>query len=137
MIVLKEELHYERLIIPHDQKSPLIPVGSSSVTHILPYLKFSEKVWVSISVDEVRQHNIKVLERNELDRDEELNYWYDCHIACKKMNNMKFQVMPPVMEKERDITQHSVPKCAIKYCGFYIASLCYLSAIRNQSIHDT
>ena len=48
---------------------------------------------------------------------------------------MKFQVMPPVMEKELDITQHSLPKCAIKYYGFYIALLCYLTAIRNETIH--
>ena len=51
------------------------------------------------------------------------------------MNSMKFEVMPPVMEKDCDITQHSVPKCAIKYYGFYIALLCYLSAIRNETIH--
>ena len=49
---------------------------------------------------------------------------------------MKFQVMSPLVEKERDITQYSVPKCAIKYYGFYIVSLCYLSTIRNESIHS-
>ena len=135
MIVLKEDLHYERLIIPYDQKSPLIPLGSESVTHLLPYLKISREVWVSISVDNVEQHNKEVLKRNKLDRNEELNYWYDCHVAYKKMKNMKFQVMPPVMENDCDITQHSVPKCAIKYYGFYIALLCYLSAIRNETTH--
>ena len=80
MIVLKEDLHYERLIIAYDQKSPLISVGSPSVTHILPYLKISQKVWISISVNNVKQHNKEVLKRNELDHNEEMNYWYDCHV---------------------------------------------------------
>ena len=105
------------------------------VYNILPYLKISEKVWVSISVDNVRQHDINVLEINELDCNEELNYWYDCHVAYKKLNTMNFQVMLPVIEKERDIIQYSVPKCAIKCYGVYNALLCYLSAIRNKSIH--
>ena len=74
MIVLQEDQHYERLLIPYDQKSPLIPVGSSSVTHILPYMKISEQVWVSISVDNVKQHNKEVIDRNKLDRNKELNY---------------------------------------------------------------
>ena len=59
MIVLMEDQHYERVLIPYDQKSPLIPVGSSSVTHILPYMKISEKVWISISIDKMSNNITK------------------------------------------------------------------------------
>ena len=136
MIVLMEDQHYERVLIPYDQKSPLIPVGSPSVTHILPYMKISEKVWISISVDNVKQHNNAVLDKNELDCNKELNYWYDYHVAYKKMKKMSFQVMPPLIEKNQDYQKYSVPKCAIRYHGFYIAMLCYLTAIRNDNEHS-
>ena len=114
----------------------MIPVGSSSVTHILPYMKISKKVWKSISVDNVKQHNKEVLDKNELDRNKELNYWYDYHVASKKMKKMSFQVMPPLIEKNHDYQNYSVPKCAIRYHGFYIAMLCYLTAIRNENEHS-
>ena len=132
MIVLKEDLHYERLLIPYNQTSPLIPVGSSSVIHILPFMKISKKVWVSISVDNIKQHNKKVLDRKELDRNKELNYWYDYHVASEKIKQGTILAMPPLMEKAEHFQKHSVPQCSIKFYGFYVAMLCYLAAIRNS-----
>ena len=99
MIVLKDDLHYDRVLIPYNQTSPLIPVGSSSVNHILPFMRISKKVWVSISVDNIKQHNKEVLNRKELDRNKELNYWYDCHVAFQKIKDGTILVMPPIMEK--------------------------------------
>ena len=53
-----------------------------------------------------------------------------------KNEKMSFQVMPPLIEKNQDYQNYSVPKCAIRYHGFYIAMLCYLTAIRNDNKHS-
>ena len=132
MIVLMEDQHYERVLIPFDQNTPLIPVGSVSVKHILPYMKVSEKVWVSMSVDNVKQHNKEVIDTHELDRNKELNYWYDYQIASKKISQIKFSIIPPITETSNEHQKYSVPNCAIKYHGFYIAALCYLAAIKDE-----
>ena len=137
MIVLMEDQHYERVIIPFDQKSPLIPVGSVSVRHILPFLKISEKVWVSMSVDNVKQHNNEVIDTHELDRNKELNYWYDFQTASKKCSELKFSVIPPLTQTVQDYEKYSVPNCAIKYHGFYIAALCYLAAIEDRDQYSS
>ena len=42
-----EDQHYERVLIPYDQKSPFIPVGSLSITHILPYMNITLWYWYS------------------------------------------------------------------------------------------
>ena len=53
MIGFIDGLHFDKLFIPHDQSSPLIPVGSEAVTHITPYLKISKELWSSLTVDNI------------------------------------------------------------------------------------
>ena len=100
-------------------------------------MKVSEKVWVSMSVDNVKQHNLEVIDTHELDRNKELNYWYDYQIASKKISQLKFSIIQPITETSNEHQKYSVPICAINYHGFYIAALCYLAAIEDEKSYHS
>ena len=136
MIGFIDGAHFDKLFIPYDQQSPLIPVGSDSVLHITPYLKISKELWSSLTVDNVKQHNKEVIDQKKIDRNKELNYWYDCHFADIKIKKSNVSVLPPIVEtRTTSDTNYSVPSCAIKLDAIYIALLCYLFASKKQKIY--
>ena len=75
MIGFIDGSHFDKLFIHYDQSSPLIPVGLEAVTHITLYLKISKGLWSSLIVDNIKQHNKEVIDRKEIGKNTELNYW--------------------------------------------------------------
>ena len=125
MIGFIDGSHFDKLFIPHNQSSPLIPVDLEAVTHITPYLKISKELWSSLTVDNIKQHNKEVIDWKEIDKNKELNYWYDCHLPLKTVEKLEDQpIFPPLAESmNKNYEKYSVPQCGIKFEAIYIALL--------------
>ena len=133
MIGFIDGSHFDKLFIPYDQTSPLIPVGSEAVTHVTPYLKISKELWSSLTIDNIKQHNKEVIDRKEIDKNKELNYWYDCHFAFEKVQKSEQPIFPPLAEsRNENYEKYSVPQCGIKFEAIYIALLCYVVATKKR-----
>ena len=135
MIVLMEDQHFDEIIRPYNQISPLIDAGSEIVLHILPFLKISKKVWSSLDTKTIQSHNEEVIYYKKSDKNGVLNLWFDHNVAYAKWRKEKNETLGysfHLSTTYEDSTEPSVPSCSIKYHGSYIAHLCFAHATGNM-----
>ena len=78
-----EDQHFNEIIRPFNQISLLIDDGSTTVFHILLFLKISIFL-SSLDKQTFHDHNGKLIESQKLDKNHELNLWFDHHVAYKE-----------------------------------------------------
>ena len=68
--------HFDRIFKLHESKCSIISAGSDKIKYLLPYLKISETLWVSLDKDQMESHNSKVISFDKNDANNELIYLF-------------------------------------------------------------
>ena len=153
MIILMNGAHYDQVFKPYDQDSPVIPVGSPKVDHLLHFLRISEDCWSYLKKNFhlILPHNIKIIKSGEMDLNKELNYLADFESALNLIEMLKtrniddtwrIQIPSPALNEDfiddgdDNFYHSSIPSCAIRFVPGFVAALCYLKAMSMDDEYE-